>query len=230
MMPERWREAFLIHSRTPEYGRALADAYRHIDEALARWHKPHVAFSGGKDSTAMLRMVLDRRSDCHVYHWDYGRRYMPRFIEDEMRRIAEMIGVSSYEVATSTRYDDDTCHRPVWYKAHFGREIPRLLAAGFDGVFVGIRAEESRKRRRRITARRSLSDLPECWPLQNWTWRDVWACIVSRELPYLSIYDELNSTIGFHQARMSTFFDPEFERLGTNTIDGVLHWRLRGPR
>lgn len=227
-MPESWRLAFALHAETPEYRRALARATASITAAMARRRKPYCAYSGGKDSLVMTWLVLQHAPETMVWHWDYGRRYMPRAVEAEINRNARAIGATQYQVATSPLYDTDFDGK-IFIPHLFRREFPRLIAGGYDGVFVGIRAQESRKRARRIAANVSIGDIPETWPVADWSWRDIWACIVTNDLPYPAIYDERAALLGYEHARMCTFFDPEFERVGSLTIDGVLHWRQRGP-
>lgn len=227
-MPDIWREMFLIHTRTPEYARALRAANDRIRDALRDRRKCYVAYSGGKDSICMMWLVLQQAPETMVWHWDYGRRYMPRRIEEQVNAIAREIGAVNYEVVTSDLYDTDYDGK-IFIPALFRREFPRLVSQGYDGVFVGIRAEESRKRARRIAAGQSISAIPETWPVSDWTWRDVWATIVANDLPYPDIYDVRNDLVGYERARMCTFFDPEFARVGSMAIDGVLHWRERGP-
>lgn len=105
--------------------------------------------------------------------------------------------------------------------------VPRLAAEGYDLAFVALRAEESVKRRLRIRAGRSLGPITECWPLASWSWRDVWAYIVTNDLPYLSLYDARAGLVGYDRARFTTLFDPEFADVGAEAVDNVLHWRWR---
>jgi 3'-phosphoadenosine 5'-phosphosulfate sulfotransferase (PAPS reductase)/FAD synthetase len=59
----------------------VEEARQIIAKALATHQKPYVAFSGGKDSTCMLHLVLQQKPDIMVYHWDYGPYLMPRDVE-----------------------------------------------------------------------------------------------------------------------------------------------------
>ena len=61
-----------------------------------------------------------------------------------------------------------------------------------------------------------------CFPLLNLTWKDVWAYIISNNLPYPSIYDRYAEVLGYDKVRLVTFFDNEFEKLGAPYLDGVL--------
>lgn len=228
MMPESWRQTFLIHSTTPEYRRAVKRSEGMIRAALDRHARMYCAYSGGKDSIVMTWLVLQQAPETMVWHWDYGRRFMPRSIEDEVNRNAATLGATTYEIVTSELYDTDYDGK-IFIPHLFRREFPRLVEAGYDGVFVGIRAQESRKRARRIAANESIGPIRETWPVAHWTWRDIWACIVANNLPYPAIYDERSALLGYDQSRMCTFFDPEFDTVGSTTVDGILHWRMRGP-
>jgi len=115
----------------------------------------------------------------------------------------------------------------VFYRVYFGLVAPRLLQEGYDCVFVGIRAEESVKRRLRIAANRSLTAIREAWPLASWQWLDVWAYLVNNNVPYLSLYDSRAELVGYDKVRFATLFDPEMADLGAESVDNVLHWRWR---
>jgi phosphoadenosine phosphosulfate reductase len=224
-MDERWRETFRLHARMEQYEMRLHEANVAIQKAIAAARRPYVAFSGGKDSTVMLHLVLQHAPEIMVHHWDYGI-YMPRPLEEEIRSNAVRIGIRDLRIETSPLYDSNP-QGPVWYREYFDRIVPRYIAEGFDRVFVGLRSEESGKRRRRIKAGRSLSPIGESWPIHDWTWMDVWAFIVSNELPYPSYYDVYGPVIGWDRVRFSTLFDPEFDKLGCTNIDGVLSWKYR---
>ena len=52
-----------------------------------------------------------------------------------------------------------------------------------------------------------------CYPILNWTYVDVWAYIISNNLPYHSTYDLQGEYMGWDEVRFVTFNDPEFEQL-----------------
>lgn len=212
-MDERWRQTFLERAQTRDYREKVREAEGIIRSALLRAHKPYIAFSGGKDSTVMAHMCLEQDRRLLVWHaWSIWR---PGQVEEEIDAIATAVGARRYQVA-----------RGLGGRLH-GQHVPRLLAEGHDLVFVGLRAEESGKRRRRIKQRLYITDIPECWPLATWSWLDVWAYIVSHGLPYLGAYDQMGPLIGWQHARTSTIFDPTAVH-GDASVDGVLFWRMRG--
>ncbi len=227
-MKRRWAETFRAWAETEEHQRALAEARSIIAQALEKSQKPIVNFSGGKDSTVLVHLVLEQKPDVHVLHWDYGRAFVPYPVHREILRIAEQLGVRHLRVETSPLYRKLGRRARNVLGAHLlGRLVPQLAEEGYDVQFIGLRAEESSKRSRRIRSGRSVGAIREVWPLARWRWLDVWAYIVSHGLPYLSLYDARAELVGYDRARFTTLFDPEFADIGGDTIDNVLHWRYR---
>jgi 3'-phosphoadenosine 5'-phosphosulfate sulfotransferase (PAPS reductase)/FAD synthetase len=227
-MSPTWRETFQLWSRTEQHTRALHEARAIIERALESAQKPYIAYSGGKDSTVMAHLVLQYAPDTMVLHWDYGRAFVPEPIQREILRNARLIGVRNLRIETSPLYAKlGRRAQNVLGRHLIGRLLPQLAQEGYDLAFVGLRKQESPKRKRRIRAGKPLSTIPECYPLQNWDWRDVWAYIVTHKLPYLSLYDQRAELVGYNLVRFTTLFDPEFEHLGAPAIDNFLHWRFR---
>lgn len=213
-------------AKTREFKKKLEKAEEIIRDALKRSKKPYIAFSGGKDSTCLLHLVLKQKPDILVWHWDYGK-YMPREFEKEIIRNAKIIGAKNIRIDTSKAY---RYKEKVFYRVFFGRVLPSLKAEGYDGVFVGLRKQESISRRERIKAKRTIGTIQEYWPLQDWDWKDVWAYIFDNNLPYHSAYDIYAPIIGWDKVRFATFFDPEFDFLGNSNLDGMLLWRWKNAR
>jgi hypothetical protein len=224
---EAWREFFTAWAQTDEHGAAVDAAQGAINRALASATKPYVAWSGGKDSTVMLHLVLQQAPHCEVLHWDFGPYKMPRPIYREIMGIAIAMGVTP-RVETSDEYERiGRAASHVFERRFFGDCVPALVAEGFDLAFIGLRAQESSSRRQRIKRNLSLTTITECWPLATWTWQDVWAYIVAHGIHYVSVYDDRAELVGYEHARFATFFDRDLYHLGTEAVDNVLHWRHR---
>jgi len=230
-MNQVWRDTFLSWATMDEYERRLDVTQGIIADRLAGSHKPYVAYSGGKDSLAMLHLVLQQKPEILVYHWDYGPAFMPREIERQVVRNAYLVGTENLKVDSSPEYKrKGRDARGVWYRVHFARVVPQMMRLGYDLSFVGLRKGESIKRKHRINAGRELSAIPECWPLAEWTWMDVWAYIVSNNLPYLAHYDHVADLVGYDRSRFATLFDPEFKHFGVESVDNVVYWRHRNEQ
>lgn len=227
-MNARWQRAFRDWVMTAEHQQALREANQVIAEALAQSRRPYVAYSGGKDSTVLTHLVLQQCPEIMVLHWDYGRAFVPEQVHKEILAIARQLGVRNLRVETSPLYARlGRRATNVLGRHYIGRLLPLLAEEGYDLAFVALRAEESVKRRHRLAAQRSLGPIPECWPLASWRWLDVWAYLVTHQLPYLSLYDARAALVGYDRVRFTTLFDPEFADVGNESLDNVAHWRWR---
>ncbi len=224
-MEDFWKETFLLWSETEEYQRSITIAKSIIKEALSKYNNPSIAYSGGKDSLVLTHMVLQEKADTNVFHWDYGPYYMPRNLESEVIENVQKIGATNIIVRSSKKYDYMKRKKAnIFYNDFFGNTIYELKSLGFDIELIGIREQESRKRKVKIHGNpfRENEVMMECYPLYKMSWRDIWSYIVSNKLPYCSHYDKYVPLVGYEQARFTTFFDPEFYYLGCSNIDGVL--------
>ena len=227
-MNQRWRRTFSEWATTEEHQQAVQRAHERIAEALTTHRRAFVSYSGGKDSTALVHLVLQHEPEIMVLHWDYGRAFVPYAVHRAILDNATALGVKNLRMETSADYVRlGRKAQNVMGRHLIGRLLPALAAEGYDLDFVGLRAEESLKRRRRIEARRMVSVIEECWPLWDWRWLDVWAYIVAHNLPYLWLYDSRARLVGYELARFTTLFDGEFSALGADALDNVLHWRWR---
>ena len=211
-----------------EYKKKVEESKFIIHKALAEYRKPYVAYSGGKDSSVVLHLILQQKSDIMVLHWDYGRHYIPRWLEEEFIQNAKKMGAINICIETSDIYEI------------LGREAINVLGSeyidgvvrdlkrkGYDLSFVGLRKQESTKRKLRIVNNSYIGVIPECWPVADWSWKDIWAYIFSNNIPYASIYEKYGDVIGIDKLRLVTFFDPEFDKFGNSNLDGLLMWRER---
>lgn len=95
-------------------------------------------------------------------------------------------------------------------------------------MFIGLRGEESVKRRLKTKSKIWFENKTlNCAPIADWSWRDVWAYIFAHDLPYASVYDLYAPVVGIQNLRLTTFFDPEFDKFGSPNLDGILMWRHR---
>lgn len=230
-MDDITREMFLMHAETPEYIAAITHSNNIIIDALSRYKKQIVSFSGGKDSLVMAHLVTQHTKDIHIFHWDYGRYYVPWHIEAETLRIMNWLSPNTL-TATSPQYEvHKRTPANIFYRSFFGSAIKKLKALGFDLQFIGLREQESLRRKRKLNGNPFRKDtIDECHPVHLLTWKDVWAYILVNDLPYLQVYDKYAALVGYDKVRFATFFDSEFDKLGASNIDGILMPEFKHPK
>jgi 3'-phosphoadenosine 5'-phosphosulfate sulfotransferase (PAPS reductase)/FAD synthetase len=219
-LDEHWRKTFLLWSRKQEHAQLVEKTLAGIRSIIDKY-RCVVAYSGGKDSTVMLHLALQIDPDVQVFHWDHGSQLMPREFETEIIDNAKRIGAKYLLVKSSSLLErpDARSNYKVWYLVFWNTLHMTRRAEGWDYQFVGLRKEEGCKRSATIREHRRKG---EVYPLEDWKWLDVWAYIVSKDLPYPGIYDRYAALLGYDRARLVTFFDMEFEKYGSLYVDGFL--------
>ena len=223
-------EVCRIHAKRDEYKQRVEEAIQ-----IAKKHyikgKTYVSCSGGKDSLALLHLVATNiDSDVYVFHWDHGKWLMPRWIEQDILSciysVAKNVVVKSYSFGNMSPLSRIDYRR--WYREFFAT-VDRLSSEmGFEVCFLGLRAEESHVRRKRVAKEyETRRNVKLVYPLRNWTWLDVWTYLVTNNIRYPRIYDIYAKLLGYDKVRLVTFFDKEFEGIGTLYIDNVILWRDR---
>lgn len=217
VMSETWRKTFSLWAKTHSYLELVTETRMQLYD-VTRKNRCYVAFSGGKDSTVMLHLALQCQKNIPVLHWDYGV-FMPRDIEREVQDNMKNIGAEKVTVKKWLSGKESLRFNQIFYGVT--REFIR--ENNLDIALVGLRSEESFKRKRKI--KRCVKG--EVYPLADWGWRDVWAYIISNNLPYSKVYDVYAPLLGWDKARFSTFFDSEFDHIGASTVDGFFFPQYR---
>ena len=180
-----------------------------VARAVEDDRQPYVAFSGGKDSTVVFDLVRELIPDVPAV-WSDDEWYLPETGE-YMNRL-RAAGINLHHIRTNDE------HAPWLTVTGDWDGIPHYAAQqDWDTVFLGLRQEESRDRRVHLRRFGPLffaqsDDFWHCNPIHDWTWRDVWAHIVSRGIDYNRAYDVLEA-IGV---------PPERQRVGPLAVDRVL--------
>ena len=182
VMDEAERLMFQAWASMPPYRRKVAQAQSIIKEAL-EIAPAYVACSWGKDSTVLLHLCQSIQSDIPVVSFGHPER--------------ALMGYQSVI--------DAYCHRhhPNLETIELeGDHVPDKLKQSklwerYPVAIVGVRKEESKARSIAVTkygltyqfTTGDRSGSWRCFPLGYWGWKDVWAYIVSNDLPYLDAYN-----------------------------------------
>lgn len=189
-----------LHAESRQFARRLDRARDYVAEALSACHKPYVSVSGGKDSVAMLGVVAEvcRKYRREITAWAHvSDASFPGTIET-IRSACEIAGVPLVldESPVSAWSVIGTQSQKRFGKEGFFFSAIRnwLKESGCDLAFVGVRAAESKRRRKAAKAHGHLFDTKvpaphkQCHPLQWWSVEDVAAAIHYYGMPIHPIY------------------------------------------
>lgn len=198
------RAGHLAYARLPVYQRRRQKAEATIVRMFAACEQPYAAFSLGKDSSAMLWLVA---TQCPSIEIRIGVVGETKDVHPEFDLIVtwwkeQFPQIHVREVLYRTDEEGDPL-RPL--EGESGLMIGSLTnAAPADGVFVGVRAQESKARRISVYGHRddpewpiytykdSASDnrggMTRAYPLGDWRQEDVWATLVQHNIPVLDMY------------------------------------------
>lgn len=221
------RSGFESWSSTSQFRRLLGSTQTEVRQLFEKHSRVNIAVSGGKDSLVMLHLALALKSDCFVWHWDYGI-YMPAEIEAE---VVVILRQHFHLIEPQLMIDRRMSRNPeskAGYRAFFKAVSDHLARNAVTLNLIGLRAEESCARKRRCaSATEQQGHVLNYFPLRAWRWRDIWAYLISRQIPYPKAYDVRGPFLGWDKVRFVTFFDPEFEHLGGEVQDKFFFWRVR---
>ena len=96
----------------------------------------------------------------------------------------------------------------AWQNDFTTKMTDAVISRGRIGTFVGLRQDESNNRRMNIAMRgddyTKADGSKICLPIARWSGLDIWAYIVTNDLPYLPFYD--SSIFGRERARSEFIF------------------------
>lgn len=196
------RAGFLAHATLLVYQRRVEQAREWIREALALCKNPYVAWSvGGKDSSAMLSLVLKETSvEARILVSGETRYLFPEFdgiVEWWCNNYQDRLTISLIETdrvwSGNMSFDEQR-------KAGRGDILKLLPTEQHDLVFLGLRDEESnvRKlankkgviRRYAMSRQKNVRGRYVCVPLAKFSTMDVAAYIITHQIPIFNVYTE----------------------------------------
>ena len=196
--------------------RAALVARHVIRRALALASTPEVAFSAGKDSTVLAHLVHSVDPTVPWRISTFGETRLVHSDLDEMLDWARRLGACVIEDRQDYVFDGRDLS--WWDQLDWGVPVEcvrELNSPGVDLVFLGLRREESAKRRRALSMYRTPGYPPwtyrykgepkliRCAPLATWKTSDIEAYILREKLPTLRAY---RSAMGM-EARTSARLD-----------------------
>ncbi len=204
-------EIAALHAKSKCFQYKLACARKIIKEAVSKTNQAYVALSGGKDSTVVYGLLCEYLANPPAV-WSDDEWWLP-----ETKQYIERLQASGLDV----RQIRTNAHHTEWFE----------ISGDYNGIpdyarrqewelcFLGLRQEESKMRKIHLRKYGPLyfakSDgFWHCNPIHQWTWRDVWAYIISNGLDYNRAYDRLEE-IGV---------EPEYQRIGPFAVERALNY------
>lgn len=205
----------------PAFKKKVEQAKVVIKEAL-NIAPAYVAVSWGKDSVVMLHLCQQIKPDIIAVNYGSSEQDIvdsySQVINDYLQRFPtnykELIGLPEWANEPDTV--QDRCNQ--------------ILEGKYNLAFVGLRAEESKNRKRSIAQNGLIHEYKSgrykghyrVCPLGWWTWRDVWAYTVVNNLPYLDSYDYKDRERGRTNAHARYWFTKnKFKKVSEGKLDLV---------
>ena len=201
---QAWCAEALAWSRTLAHRARVESAQRAVEEMHAGRPGAYVAWSGGKDSTAMTHLVRHTLGEARAMSVKDDLDFPGE--EDYIGRLAREWGVALDVVrppvslqAWLAEHADALDPRADMHSrsaglsaAFYGAVAEYAEAAGRPGVYLGLRQEESAGRRMNRASRgrvyRKADGDVVCTPLADWRGVDVYAYLLSRGIDLLPLY------------------------------------------
>jgi phosphoadenosine phosphosulfate reductase len=209
----------------------IRKARKVIRTALRKW-ECGVAFSGGKDSTALLHLVRQQAPEKPLLFADTSVKFPEtyQFMEDLRERWDLNLHTARNEWDAGQWEQDKVacCYR---LKVEPFNQL--VTSLGLEAVFVAIRRDEHPARAKAqyydniggVTHIEKVEyDHMRVHPILDWTEEDVWAYIRENDLPYNPLYDQGYRSIG---CQPCTAPSAETERSGREQDKELVLNRLR---
>jgi len=222
------KEELRLHTQTSEYKERKKQAKKWIRGIKTPFY---VSYSGGKDSTALLLLSSEIYEDFPVFHFDWGVRNVPGIEEYSYELCEDVVGSENYYKRTtqdvqSVKLFAENVHKGI--KGLLGQQKRLREKNGWRTCLLGIRGDESGKRRREYTGSPPSKQMAgRCVaPLHEWTTRDVWAYLLEKNAIVHELYikqGKLFDDLEADENRLCTLYDHQFSSLGSESVSEQLY-------
>jgi 3'-phosphoadenosine 5'-phosphosulfate sulfotransferase (PAPS reductase)/FAD synthetase len=201
-----------LHSQTREYKKRLANTQNQILNKLNKHNIVGISYSTGKDSTVLVHLVDSLKSQlkCQIINilFDCNAVW-----QDSFSQLQEMnkIGIKTEIIKSNVTYQE------LRLREHSkGEKISDNIANNWsvyenarkavekfdlDLQCIAIRSQESKSRQDFFKYKPNYFFVKKVkvqsfYPLEYWTSKDIWAYIVSNNVPHNQLYYKFADTFG----------------------------------
>jgi phosphoadenosine phosphosulfate reductase len=158
-----------------------------IESVLNSAQKPAIFWTGGKDSTLLLRLLMDFNSKIDVIFLDSGKEFPE--VYGFMEKLAKEWNFDYH----TFKYGAENALVARQNKIKAIKNSTSMIHC--DSVFVGIRWDEHKSRSEELFLR-DFEGVLRVHPILHLTEDDVWTIIKSEKIPYCKLYDEGYRSLG----------------------------------
>ncbi|QGH72294.1 MAG: PAPS reductase [Podoviridae sp. ctg2L5] len=158
-----------------------------IKSTLKLSRNPLIFWTGGKDSTLMLRLLMDFEKEYNIVFLDSGKEFpeIYRFIEKTAKEWDFKYFTFKYLApdAQSARENKIEAINDA------------IESLNPDYVYVGIRWDEHKSRSKELYIRKD-ENVFRVHPILHFTEEDIWTVTRNTNIPYCELYDEGYRSLG----------------------------------
>lgn len=190
-----------LYAKLPVYAKRLGETKRIINDIMPQLEKPYLGFSCGKDSSVVAHLLLSLGYNIKMRFLSSGETRLLHNVDTIIDWFGQL-GADIEEINIDRVFSDDWKHASWVEQKTAGRDDMKnhLSSGDWDGVIMGLRADESRARKITLSCHRT-DDLPRhCYryksglvrvcPIGSWCNQDVAAYIQEHQIPVLNAYKE----------------------------------------
>jgi phosphoadenosine phosphosulfate reductase len=202
---DNWQDEYLLYSRLPIFQKRINEANNLILQALSMGDFWYLACSFGKDSLCLLDLIVKIKPNIPVLHMDSGycfpETYETRGYYQNKMSLNLTIKPAPIDYFDLMRdFGIPSVNRTKSQQINIVKMLKKdtsLVWArqnGLNGVFLGLRKDEANGRKLILNLKSPIyqlkNDLWKANPLANWSFKDIWAYILSNNLKYPEFYDK----------------------------------------